>query len=315
MSTRTSLAQLERGTAVWALQHHGVATLAQLLELGWSTDQVYHRVQLQRWRRLHRGIYQLGAGPLTRKGTWLAAVESMGDDSFLSGEAGADLRGYLKYPARRIDVVTTGDPAHALEGVHAHRTRWLLGKDRVRIDSIRVASLERLVVDFAEWSDPYELIGVLYQMQRRKKLNQRRLAAISRRLRNRRHGAASLRFAQDQLRRGSTGIRSRCELRLVQAIREAGLPLPLVNVLMRAARGRMLLDLWWPDFGVALEVDDPGHDADVSMLRDETRDDILTELGIPFERVTNGEVTFEIDVCLQRVRALLRAGGWDDSSG
>jgi hypothetical protein len=308
--TRATTADLERATAQWSASHHAIATYEELRSLGWSDDRIRYRIRTGRWRLLHPGVVQLGTGPLTRKGMWSSAVRAGGPGAFLTGMAAAELWGLLRHRSRRIDVVTAGNPRRAAEGVHVHRTRWVLDKDRRVRDGIPVASPIRLAVDLAELADPYELVGVLHQLERRRMLDRRRLASVSRRLRNRHHGAAAMVFALEHLRSGSTGPRGLGELVMARAIRDAGLPPPLMNVLLRTKRGRMLLDLWWPGFGCALEVDDPGHDAGTMRMRDETRDEILDELGIPHARVTNGEVVHEMDTCLGRVRELLRRGGW-----
>lgn len=162
----------------------------------------------------------------------------------------------------------------------------------------------RTIVDMAELVDPYELIGPLHQAGRRSLLRTRQLDILRRRLRNRRHGYAALRFALGQLHAGSTGILSHAELVLAQAIRDSGLPLPLVNVVMHTERGRFKIDLYWPDLGIAIEVDDFGHDLLAMRHLDATRNEALGDLDIDLLRVPNELVFQAIEVVIAEIAAM-----------
>ncbi len=303
-----STSQLEQAAARLGERQYSLARTRQLVGIGFTHNMIRYRVDAGRWQRRGHGVIQLGTGPLTRRGEWLAAVWSSGAGSVLTGEAGAELWGFNTIPARHIDVATPGTAGNH-DGARYHRTRWFGRNDRTVRFVIPVASPMRVLVDMAELVDPYELIGPLYKASRKGMLRSRQLGTLHRRLRNRRHGYAALEFALAQLRAGSTGIHSYAELAFVQALREAELPLPLVNVVMVTDRGTFTIDMWWREYGVAAEIDDRGHDFAVVRMHDRGRDEALEELDVPLLRVPNELIFSNIEDVLHRVEMLLRAGG------
>ncbi|HEY7618560.1 MAG TPA: type IV toxin-antitoxin system AbiEi family antitoxin domain-containing protein, partial [Solirubrobacteraceae bacterium] len=79
-----------------AARSHGVATRAQLLAAGISTDEVGHRVRGGALIRVHRGVYRVGHRAPSVEATYLAAVWACGKGAVLSGRAAAYLWGLLK---------------------------------------------------------------------------------------------------------------------------------------------------------------------------------------------------------------------------
>ena len=288
-------------------RQYGVAHVHQLVRLGRTRWAINRRVNNGTWRRHHRCVIQLGIGRPERRATWMAAVLACGPGAVLTGMAAAEHWGLSPIPASRIDVVAPSMPNGALDGVEVHRTRWFGRNDRTVRYGIPIASVSRTIVDCAEFVDPYELVGLLYRALRRRLLRRRQLDIVRRRLRNRRHGHAALQFALDQLRAGSTGIHSRAELALVQAIRAAGLPLPLVNVVVQTDRGTFTFDLWWPEHGCCIEVDDRGHELLVVRMHDRGREEAAADAGIDLLRVPNEFVFHQLDDVLHQLRPMLGA--------
>jgi hypothetical protein len=290
--------------ARFGLDHHGIARYDMLHALGMTDRMIRNRIEVGRWRLIHRRVAFMGAGPLTREGEWLAAVWACGDSSLLTGLAGAELWEMIRYRAPRIDVVTAGDPPQ-LEDIYIHRTRYVGRSDIAVRRKVPVGSPSRIIVDCAELLDPYELIGLIDQAARKQRLRLKQVHSLKRRLRNRRHCVAALEFAIAQHKAGSTGILSYWELVLVQAIREAGLPLPLVNVIVDLNNGHHKLDLWWPEFGCCIEVDDPGHGIISMKRKDIHRDEAILADGISCLRVTNELVEERTRHVVAQVRRLL----------
>src|ERR1700730_4431 len=95
-----------RGAAVWALarRQHGVATRRQLIDLGFSSGAIDHRIVNGRLHPVHRGVFAIGSPGLAREGEWMAAVLACGPDAVLSHyDAGALLEIWPKR-TRSIEV-------------------------------------------------------------------------------------------------------------------------------------------------------------------------------------------------------------------
>jgi very-short-patch-repair endonuclease len=298
---------MERAVARFGHDHHGIARFDMLHALTVTDRMIWTRIHAARWQLVHRRVVYMGSGPLTREGQWLAAVWAAGDRALLTGLAGAELWDMIRYRSPRIDVVTTGDPRE-LEGFHLHRTRYVGRSDIALRKRIPVGSPSRIIVDCAELVDPYEIIGLIDQAARKQRLRLKQVHALKRRLRNRRHCIAALEFAIAQYKAGSTGILSRSELVLVKAIRAAGLPLPLVNVVVELSNGHHKLDLWWPELGVTVEVDDPGHSIISMKRKDILRNEGILADGVSALRVTNDDVDERIGGVIVLVRRLLSGG-------
>lgn len=76
----------EATAAIRALaeRQHGVVAHWQLLELGVERSMVLGRRQAGLLISLHRGVYALGHGRLSREGRWMAAVLACGPGAVLS---------------------------------------------------------------------------------------------------------------------------------------------------------------------------------------------------------------------------------------
>ena len=57
-----------------AASQHAVVSRRQLLEIGLSKDEIWHRVKVGRLHRIHAGVYAVGHMLLPRYGLFMAAV-------------------------------------------------------------------------------------------------------------------------------------------------------------------------------------------------------------------------------------------------
>src|SRR3954452_13822075 len=80
-------------SAAWALarRQHGAITRAQLLELGFNTDAIQHRLEKGRLHPAGGGVYAVGRPELERTGRWMAAVLVCGPGAALSHHSAAAL--------------------------------------------------------------------------------------------------------------------------------------------------------------------------------------------------------------------------------
>ena len=88
--------KLQRETAeLWRLvrRQHGVVTRGQLLELGFGSEAIEHRIAQGRLHRIWRGVYAVGRPEISREARWAAAVLSCGREALLSHRSAAVLWG------------------------------------------------------------------------------------------------------------------------------------------------------------------------------------------------------------------------------
>jgi putative AbiEi antitoxin of type IV toxin-antitoxin system len=103
-------------SAVWQLarEQQGVISRGQLLELGFSTRAIEHRMAIGRLHSLHRGIYAVGRPDVTRRGHWMAAVLRCGPAAVLSHASAAALWGIRSEQGDQIEAAIGA--ADKLEG-------------------------------------------------------------------------------------------------------------------------------------------------------------------------------------------------------
>jgi very-short-patch-repair endonuclease len=102
-------------------------------------------------------------------------------------------------------------------------------------------------------------------------------------------GAARIR-ALLRLDSGTIRTRSDGERVLRRLLREAGLPQPASNVRF----GECILDLYWPDLRLVVELDGfPGHRSRAKFESDRRRDQVLAAAGIQTLRITGRQLESE----------------------
>jgi hypothetical protein len=97
---------------------------------------------------------------------------------------------------------------------------------------------------------------------------------------------------------GSAGIKSRHELAFFLLVTGAGYPEPLVNV---HAHG-FERDFHWPELGLAVEIDGPGHTRAPTRDADDNRDASLLAAGYTVVRFTDTDVSDRPADVLTRLR-------------
>ena len=123
-----------------------------------------------------------------------------------------------------------------------------------------------------------------------------------------RQGSARLRHVLAEV---ADGVRSVAEADLRLLVREFRLPAPLYNAAL-IVNGRFLAtpDAWWPDYGVAVEVDSKAwHLSPADWERTLRRDAAMTEQGILVLHFTPAAVRSGRREVAAKIRATLAASG------
>jgi very-short-patch-repair endonuclease len=70
------------------------------------------------------------------------------------------------------------------------------------------------------------------------------------------------------------------EVRFIQALRSAGLPDPVRQLPLQLPDGRRIcVDLAYPTYQLAIEIDGYGHTGPTAHLRDQSRDELMMQIG------------------------------------
>jgi hypothetical protein len=153
---------------LWRLveTQHGLVTRRQLLDAGFTSDEIDGRVRIGRLHRLWRGVFAVGRPRLTLRGWWSAAVLACGPHAVLSHHSAAELWGIREprtsndgeqnQPAL-IEVSVPASKSHRRRGIRTHRRRDFREQDRIDRDGIPVTSPVRTLLDLARLLDPGEL--------------------------------------------------------------------------------------------------------------------------------------------------------------
>ena len=292
----------------WLLAYQrGVVSSAQALAMGLTAAGLRHRYRPGGpWQRLLPAIYLTSTGEPTIEQLQTAALLYAGQPSVITGPAA--LRPYrLRVPeTRRIDVlVPAGRQCGGLGFVAVHRTRRLPDA-QTRDLAIGYVAPARAVADtvLALTTRP-EVRAVVAGAVQQGRCTIAELAAEL--AAGPVRGSALFRSVLAEV---GDGIRSPAEGDLRDLLIRSKLPRPLFNPSL-FLDGQLLAkpDAWWPDYGVAVEVDSrewhlAPDDWEATMRRDRR----LTAAGIRVLHVSPRQLRTEPDRIVRDIAAALRAG-------
>jgi len=131
--------------AAFLAAHHGVATRAELLDLGVSRGQIDRLVRSGMLLRLHPATYRLSTSPMTWRSQLRAAVVSTG--GLASHRAAARLWGIEEVGPAPIEVVIAESTRRLRPDVEVHFSKQMHLVDPHVIDGIPVTDPARTVLD------------------------------------------------------------------------------------------------------------------------------------------------------------------------
>lgn len=269
-----------------ATRQHGVVSRSQLLNVGISSGAIGRRLESGALRCTHLGVYTVG--PVESPGTApMAAVLAGGPAAVLSHTNALHLWRMSEAGQRRpIHVTVPGSGRGRRAGIRFHRVARLEDDERDAIDGIPVTSPARTLVDVAAMLGSKELEHAVATAERKGLLTRAELSKLPQRYRRRR-GMSVLRilFQQDA---GPAFVRSEAERQCLRMLAAAGLPRPHANVPV----GPYELDLFWPDEGIAIEIDGRSyHSRPARFEGDRRKDRWLRARGIQVVRLTWNQIT------------------------
>jgi len=282
-----------------AARQHGVVSIGQLFDLGFSADAIKHRVAAGVLWPVHRGVYAVGRPSLSRHGRWMAAVLSCGSTAALSHRSAAALWQIADVEGA-IEVATTAPGGRRRPGLVVHRRRRL---DVVERDGIPVTTIVTTLLDLAQVLPPGRVETALNEADRQDLIDIESLRETLDRSTGKR-GVRVLRMLVGDHRPTDSWL----ERRFLRLVTDAGLPRPLTQQVVNGFR----VDFWWPQFRLVVETDGLRyHRTPAQQTRDRERDQAHVAAGLTVLRFTYEQIRADP----ARVVATLRAVALRDELG
>jgi very-short-patch-repair endonuclease len=256
--------------AAVAARQHGLLTLHQAREAGFGKHQVERRLATRRWTRRAPAVFQITGSPDTDRSRVMAATLTAGPRALASHRTAAWLHGLVNHVGVP-EVVVDSSYRTDCGGLRAHRVRQVDEVDRCRVDHIPTTGIPLTLLHLgAVW--PFERVeSVTHDALIRKRLTASDLAFLLERMGRRgRDGTASLRAIVRQSVPDAR-LESELERRLLDLIRVAGLPQPLLQYELATPVGPVRLDFAWPEIRLAPEADGRRWHADAQQVRHDNR--------------------------------------------
>jgi predicted transcriptional regulator of viral defense system len=278
-----------------ATRQHGVVSTEQLAALGYTRSSAAKAASVGRLHRVHRGVYVVGHQRLTWHGRCMAAVLAA-SPSVASHLSAGWLWGLLQFRPETLHV-TCRRSRHAERPFVTH-TADLTPADLTRRDGIPVTSLARTILDLAVDSRERTVRRFIRQADDDKAFDLRAMEDLLARTKGHR-GQAKVRAALELYDETPAFTRSGLERRFLEVVREAGLPMPSMNLFVAGYE----IDAYWAEARFGVELDIYGtHGSCLSFEEDRERDDELLLAGIETTRVTGPRLAREPGAVVESVR-------------
>lgn len=280
----------ERALAAVCRRQHGAVAIGQLQALGFSGTEVTRLVAGGAFTRRHRGVYLDGRAPIPPRGHLFAALLAAGPTAFLSHRSAGAVHGLRPVNVRQIELTVVANRTPKRDGLRIHRTTTVHPDEVRTIDSLRVSSVPRLLIELAPREPRAELDRLIAQAARRRSLDLDRIRQTLAR-HPRRPGIAELRAALAAYQ-PAPDDKSGLEKAFADWLATLpDIPGPERNVKLA---GRWEIDFYWPAYSLAVELDGrPYHLLPADQERDRIKDVWLQRNAISVVRVT--EFRFEHD--------------------
>jgi very-short-patch-repair endonuclease len=272
----------DRKLSALVKNQHGVISRRQLLQAGFSSETIQRRMAAGRLHPVHRGVYAVGRSDLGRYGEFMAAVLACGPRAVLSHTAAGELWGMV---TRTAKIHATSPSLVRVTGVATHR-RLLQPREITRRHNIPVTRPLLTLIDMATQLTQPQLESAISEADAQGLIHATELPSLLAGS-PRRPGLAALKaVATTWFRRTDSDL----ERRLLQIIRNAGLPIPLTQHWVNGHR----VDFYWPELGLVVETDGlTYHRTSASQLADRRRDQAHEIAGLTQLRFSNSQVRHE----------------------
>ncbi len=269
----------EKNVMGLAAVQHGVFSLDQARERGMSIDQAKRRVRSGRWRRVHPAVYAVEGSFDSVAQRRKAAALWFGQGCVFSHRTAASLWGLARFQEDDGPVsIASTRHLDAPQGVRVFRVDALLARELGTVSGQRVTSVERTLLDLSATEPQTAVEAALDDALRRKLTTVDKLTRFIERT-GRTRGIRLLRRLT--ARRGGEGVtESELEARVLDLLRDAGMPMPDLQKKVQVKGKRYRLDFRFPGTPVVLEADGYAwHSTAFAFEADRRRINALTARG------------------------------------
>lgn len=257
------------------------------------------------WRVVLPGVYLVHTGGLTIGQREMAAILYAGERSVITGLAALGRAGLDVPVSETVDVLVPHDrQRRSLSFVRVHRTSRM--PERLwRTDGLLWAPPARAVADASRMQDAKLVRALVAGAVQQRKCTVRQLAVELKE--GPTQGSAPLRAALAEV---AEGIASVAEGDLRKLIRKGNLPEPLYNPRLYVGEAFLASpDAWWPDAGVACEVDSrEWHLSPDGWERTQRRHARMSACGIIVLHYTPRRIRSEPAQALDELRRAIESG-------
>ncbi len=268
---------VDRRIAEVARTQQNVISIAQLRALGATQGEWEWRVRHGRLHPQHRGVFVVGSPLLPPLGRERAALLAVPGAVLARGSAGAVWGVLPPHASGPVELLATGN-RRSRPGIVVHRTTHLPGADVRTYRGLSLTSPARIVLDLTCHLSTAALERLVAEVLAREPDAKDELA---------RRGTRRVRALIGE---GPHRTRSQNERRLLEIVRNAGLPLPQTNVFVAGEE----VDAYWPEHRLAVEVDAFfTHGDRVAFERDRRKRAALTVRGVTVLALTDRRLAAE----------------------
>jgi very-short-patch-repair endonuclease len=290
--------------STWQVQElagrqHGLVSRRQLLELGFASHAIKHRIANGRLHPVLRGVYAVGRPQISRYGRWMAAVLRCGPRAVLSHQSAGALWEIVAERSGRIELSVPAATTRRVPGLVVHR-RILSAEDVTTHRGIPLTTPLCTLIDIARRLSPGNLEAAINEADKRDLTDPEQLRSALGPLPGR-PGVRALRQTLD--RRTFTLTDSELERGFLPIARAAGLPLPQTGPKVNGFK----VDFYWPEIGLVVETDGLRyHRTPAQQARDRLRDQAHLAGGLIPIRFTHAQVRFEPGHVVSTLAAIAR---------
>ena len=284
----------------------GLITRSQALCCAITEEALRRRIRdAGPWQVLLPGVYSVTTGTATPAQREMAALLYAGPGSVLTGQAAMAAHGISAHDGTVVDVLIPARRKRRDHNfVHVLRTSKMPGVV-YETGEFRYVPPARAVADAArQLSDVGDVRAIVAAAIQRRSVSVADLADEIRT--GPASGSARVRTV---LAEAAAGIRSSAEADLLKLIRSSGLPEPLYNPTLYLGEEFIAIpDAWWPDAGVAIEVDSrQWHLSPADWERTMARHSRMSALGIIVLHYPPRKLRAEPHVVVAEIRSTLEA--------
>lgn len=290
---------VERAIARVGARQDNVISREQLVAAGLGRGAIAHRVRVGWMRRLHQGVYLLGAAPPTRMARARAAALACGEGAVVSHRSAAEMLRLLPDTDAEIEVTVVGRNPHPQAGIRIHRVSGIARHHVTKMRGIPMTTVARTICDLAGTESPDTTQDAFQEALFRRIVTTTALNDVVKR-EPWRKGAPVIRSLLDDPRM----TRSQRERMLLRLLEKAQLPRPLTNVRLHG----YLVDAYWPEQRLVLEFDGWGaHGHRLAFEDDRKRDQVMLANRLRSLRVTDRQLQGEPVALVARIAMGLNA--------